>query len=69
LYLEDAEDWLLCEFDFREFGLSSLTAQARGEKFDPARHPLKGLVKAVTYHQLAIEKQGDFWRARIFVDV
>jgi SHS2 domain-containing protein len=69
LYLEDAENWLFCDFEFGEFGLSSLIAQARGEKFDPARHHLKGLVKAITYHQLAIENQGDFWRAQIFVDV
>jgi SHS2 domain-containing protein len=69
LYLEDAEDWLLCEFEFREFEPRNLAAQARGEKFDAARHHLKGLVKAITYHQLAVEKQGDIWRAQVFVDV
>jgi SHS2 domain-containing protein len=69
LYLEDAESWLLCEFQFCEFEPSGLAAQAHGEKFDPGRHHGKGLVKAITYHQLALEKKGDLWRAQVFVDV
>jgi SHS2 domain-containing protein len=69
LYLADAEDWLLCEFEFGNFEPWSLSAQARGEKFDPLRHRVKGLVKAVTYHQLSLEKHGDIWRAQVFVDV
>lgn len=69
LYLEDASGWLLCDFEFSDLEETQLAATGRGEKFDPARHQLKGLVKAVTYHQLAIEKQGDVWRAQVFVDV
>ena len=69
LYLEDAEGWLLCKFEFSNFEETQLVAIARGEKFDPVRHRLKSLVKAVTYHQVSLEKQGDLWRARVFVDV
>lgn len=69
LYNEDAEGWLFCEFEFKDFEETKLAALARGEKFDPARHHVRGLVKAVTYHQLTLEKQDDLWRAQVFVDV
>jgi len=34
-----------------------LTATIWGEKFDPAKHPQKVAVKAVTYHQMEIIKE------------
>ena len=34
-----------------------LTASAWGEKFDPAKHPQKVGVKAITYHQMEIIKE------------
>lgn len=40
-----------------------------GERFDPARHPTKVAIKAVTYHQLRVEPHGDGWRARIIFDI
>lgn len=47
------------------------TMQARmdGEPRDPARHPLKVLVKAVTYHELRVEQTADGWRARMVLDI
>ncbi len=35
-----------------------LTARIKGEPFDPARHPSKVGVKAVTYHQMEIIENG-----------
>jgi SHS2 domain-containing protein len=69
LYLQDAERWLPCDFKFTDLRETGLTAMVQGEKFNPSKHHLKSLVKAITYHQLAFEKQGDLWRARVFVDV
>ncbi|MEE8137550.1 MAG: archease [Thermoanaerobaculia bacterium] len=46
-----------------------LTAVAEGEEYDPHRHPLKVLIKAVTYHGLEVERQGPGWRARIIFDI
>ena len=40
-----------------------------GERFDPTRHAFRGEIKAVTYHQLTVEKTSDGWRARIILDV
>ena len=40
-----------------------------GEPFDPARHPLKLPVKAVTYHRLVFEPTDDGYFARVIFDV
>ena len=69
LYLNDAEGWLFREFRVQELGEKVITATARGEKFDHARHRIKVLVKAVTYHQLALEETPEGWRAQVYVDV
>lgn len=74
-------DWLaelLCEFDTRRvlfcrFDVrvsdSGLTATARGEPIDPDRHRLGTEVKAITYHGLKVEREGDGWLAEVIVDL
>jgi SHS2 domain-containing protein len=69
LYLSDAEGWLFSDFEMRSLTDRSLSALARGEKFDPTRHQTKLLVKAITYHQLALEKTLEGWRAQVYVDI
>ena len=48
---------------------ASGTHDARGEKFQPSRHRAKVLVKAITYHQLVLEKTARGWRAQVYVDI
>ena len=69
LYLHDAEGWLFRDFEIRSLSDNSLSALARGEKFQPSRHQAKMLVKAITYHQLALEKTPRGWRAQVYVDI
>lgn len=69
LYRYDAEGWLFCDFTVTRLSDQALAAVARGEKFDPARHRIKLLVKAVTYHQLVLENARDGWRAQVYVDI
>ncbi len=69
LYLHDAEGWLFRDFEIRILHDRSLSAIARGEKFDRARHQAKLLVKAITYHQLALEETAQGWRAQVYVDI
>jgi SHS2 domain-containing protein len=69
LYLQDAEGWLFGDFQVISLEDRSLVAVARGEKFDPARHQLKLLVKAITYHQLMLEQTAAGWRAQVYVDI
>ncbi len=46
-----------------------LTGVAEGEEYDPDRHPLKVLIKGVTYHGLQVGRQGPGWRARVIFDI
>ena len=69
LYRQDAEGWLFREFELHSLSDNALQAVARGEKFDPARHQLKLLVKAITYHQLSLEQTPAGWRAQVYVDI
>lgn len=47
-----------------------LAAVLRGEVYEPQRHPIKVLIKAVTFHQLEVrETEGGGWFARVIFDV
>lgn len=51
-----------------EAGLT-LRATARGVRVDPALQPLAREVKAITYHRLALRREGARWTAEVVVDV
>ena len=42
---------------------------AAWEPYDGDRHPLRTELKAVTYHQLEVVREGDHWRGRVIFDV
>jgi len=69
LYLFDAEKRLFADFEIASLSDRALVARARGAKFDPARHRIKLLVKAITYHQLVLEETAEGWRAQVYVDI
>jgi SHS2 domain-containing protein len=69
LFLHDAEGWLFRDYEVRSLRDTSLVATARGEKFDRGRHQAKLMVKAITYHQLALEETAGGWRAQVYVDI
>ena len=69
VYLHDAEGWLFRDFEIQSLQDTSLSAVARGERFQRSRHQAKLLIKAITYHQLALEKTPRGWRAQVYVDI
>jgi SHS2 domain-containing protein len=69
LFLHDTDGWLFRDFEIRDLQDKSLRALARGEKFQRTRHQAKLMVKAITYHQLALEKSPQGWRAQVYVDI
>jgi len=69
LYLYDADGWLFRDFAVDALSEHSLSARAIGEQFDPGKHEINLLVKAITYHQLTVEQAGDGWRAQVYVDI
>ena len=58
---------------FREFEVTitgdGLEATARGERYDPARHVLAHEVKAITQHELAVNRGPDRCTATYIVDI
>ena len=44
-------------------------AEISGETRDPARHPIKVLVKAVTFHGLRIERRADGYETLLVFDI
>ncbi len=69
LYLHDTGGWLFCNFELQTLRDDLVSAVARGERFDRTRHQAKLLVKAITYHQLALGPTAEGWRARVYVDI
>ena len=68
LYVFETERLVLADFTVR-LTSAGLTATARGEPLDPARHVLAHEVKAVTYHGLNVEQTDAGWRAEVIVDI
>jgi SHS2 domain-containing protein len=48
---------------------SGLHATGHGEPMDDARHEPGHEVKAITYHGLRVERDGDGWLAEVIVDI
>ena len=68
LYAFAARRLVFCDFDVR-LEAGGLNATARGEPIEPQRHHLDVEVKAVTYHGLKVQQEGDGWLAEVIVDV
>lgn len=44
-------------------------ATLRGQRVDPATHPIERVVKAVTYHGLEVAATRSGWRAKVILDL
>ena len=72
LYRFDTRGWLTREADVEirnKDGGWTLEGTLLGERLDPARHPVKILIKAVTYHGLHIKQEGESWTANVVFDI
>jgi SHS2 domain-containing protein len=72
-YRHTVEHRLFCDFaveaiDETEAGFS-LTATARGEPLDPARHTVYTEIKAVTFHGMEIRETDDGWAVQVIFDM
>ncbi|MFT0898897.1 archease [Candidatus Methanoprimaticola sp. MG2] len=57
LFIEDADNLILKEFDVRFEG-DNVLCTAKGETLDRSKHRLRSEVKAVTYHMMDIDRDG-----------
>lgn len=69
LYLFEIKGLFPFDFEIEEIRGNRLLARVRGEPFDPQRHLIEREVKAVTYHQLRVEKTDGHWQAKVYVDL
>jgi SHS2 domain-containing protein len=69
LYLSEVEDFLPVEYDMVHLNEHRLEANLKGDILDPARHSLKGLVKAATYHRLEVKEAEGKWQVQVVLDV
>ncbi len=69
LYLFDVEGFLGREFRVRDLTPEKMTVAARGDIYDPERHPGGTAIKAATYHRLEIVPKNGGWTARVILDL
>ena len=65
----DVDHFLVAEANVSQAGETALVAELAGETYDPSRHELRNEVKAVTYHELRVAREGDQWIARVILDL
>ena len=69
IYLREVDDFLWKTVEVEAGEGTRLAATLRGEVFQDGKHVPRGGLKAATYHQLRISREGDAWSARIIFDV
>jgi SHS2 domain-containing protein len=69
LFLFDTKGLLFRHFEINSLDEHRLKATVRGETYEEGRHPIKGVIKAVTYHQLKIRRERFFWKVQIIFDL
>ena len=68
LYVFDTERIVFSRFSVERLDGQLLSARASGEYYDPARHAVKSLVKAVTYHGLCVQQTQAGFEATVIFD-
>lgn len=69
LWLLDGERFVPARFEAVWFEGETVCGQLLGERRDDVRHPPRVVVKAATYHQLAVREHNGRWEAEVFLDV
>ena len=69
LYWFDGKRIAFRDFRVTQFRENAIQAVGLGEPRDPLRHRARLIVKAVTYHQLKIERRGGMWVAEVYLDI
>jgi SHS2 domain-containing protein len=69
LYLYNGKKIILKEVQIDKLSEKAISAKAIGERLNAKRHRLKTEIKAVTYHQLKVEKLKAGWQGQVIFDV
>lgn len=69
IFVSEVDEAIPCQFDVKEVGEWRVRADVRGGPLNPQVVRRGAQVKAVTYHNLVIERDDGGWRARVTFDV
>ncbi|MFO7667612.1 MAG: archease [Desulfobacterales bacterium] len=69
LYLWTGKGLLVKTINIISLSEYALSANIKFDHFDSGRHLIKTELKAVTYHQVKVERKNSEWEARIIFDV
>jgi SHS2 domain-containing protein len=68
IFIYETEHILLCEFEIH-ISEWNVDGTIRGETVNLSQHSFRSIVKAVTYHDLTIDRRGSQWYAHVILDV
>lgn len=69
LFRWESEQVLFSRFEVHDVKETGLAATIWGEPYDSERHEIFGDIKAATYHNLYVVKEGKNWLAEIVLDI
>lgn len=69
VFLFEAHKFIPSEIKISRLGRKNLKAEIWGEKFSPKKHKQGISVKAATYHNLEIKKEGNKWKIKVIFDI
>ncbi|HLH61051.1 MAG TPA: archease [Ktedonobacteraceae bacterium] len=69
IFLFDTEYLLFRQFQIDALTETHLHARASGEPYDARRHDLSSAIKAVTWHEAAVERTDEGYIAHIIFDI
>jgi len=69
LYLLQGEYLITADVSVKSVTPDRLVAEVDLVDFDPARHGIINDIKAVTYHQSLVSKDGALWRGHVIFDL
>ena len=69
IFLFDTEFLIFCQFEIESITETHMRGRASGESYDTQRHELSSAIKAVTWHEAAIEQTDGGYKARLIFDI
>jgi len=69
LYLFHGEKLIVNSIKIKSISPIQLESKLYLTNFDPEKHEILREIKAVTYHQISVDKTEDGWQARVIFDI
>ncbi len=69
IYLFETKKFIPLEYHLTQTGKGILSAQLKGDTFDPQRDQYNLEVKAATYHMLEVKETPSGWQIQVVIDI